>query len=87
MPKWTSEIEEIRKLSELPGFIEKYGLKNCRVFLAESATPIEGRVLPARVGNNAGAGGRWKHYGSIAIRLENEDVEVDFLDVVRAEVI
>jgi len=37
--------------------------------------------LPARVGNNAGQGGRWQYYGTIVVRTDNEDIEVDYLDV------
>ena len=87
MPRWTSDIDEVRKISELPDFIKTYGFKNCRVVLAGSAMTIEGRILPARVGNNAGAGGRWMYYGTVAIRTPDEDIEVDFLDVDRAEII
>ena len=87
MPRWTDDIGEIRKLAALPAFVGEYGCKNCRVFLTGSVTPIEGRVLPARVGNNAGDGGRWMYYGSIVVRTADEDIEVDFLDVDRAEIV
>ena len=87
MPRWTGDISEVEKLSKLQDFINKYGLKNCRVFLSNSSMHLEGLVLPARTGNNAGEGGRWQYYGSIAVRTPNEDIEVDFLDVDRAELI
>ena len=87
MPRWTSDIGEIRKLAGLPDFIRDYGFKNCRVFLEGSVTPLEGMVLPARGGNNAGEGGRWEYYGSIAVRTPEEDIEVDYLDVDRVQII
>ena len=68
MPRWTDDTGEIRKLVGLLGFLDKYGFEECRVFLSDSVSTIEGRVLPARVGNNAGAGGRWMYYASIVVR-------------------
>ena len=85
MLRWTNDIGEIRKIAGLLRFVNEYGFKECRVFLTDSVTPIIGCVLPARVGNNAGNGGRWMYYGSIVIRTENEDIEVDFLNLDRAE--
>lgn len=87
MPRLTGEISEIEKLAKLPSFLEKYGLKNCRVFLTNSSVHLEGLVLPASTGNNGGEGGRWQYRGSIAIRTPDEDIEVDFLDVDRAELV
>ena len=87
MPRWTSDVDEVRRISKLPDFINTYGFKNCRVVLAGGTVTIEGQILPARGGNNAGAGGRWMYYGTIVIRTPNKDIEVDFLDVDRAEII
>ena len=87
MPRWTSDTDEVRRISRLPDFIEKYGFKNCRVILTGGATTLEGLVLPGRVGNNAGAGDRWMYYGTIAVRTPEEDIEVDFLDIDRAEIV
>ena len=85
MPRLTDDIGEIRKLAGLLDFVDEYGFRECRVFLTDDVAPIIGCVLPARVGNNAGNGGRWMYYGSIVIRTANEDIEVDFLDLDRAE--
>ena len=87
MPRWTSNFDEIKKLSTLPDFWERFGLERCRIHLTNSVVSIEGVVLPARVGNTAGIGGRWEYYGSIVIRTDDDDIEVDFLDVDRAELL
>lgn len=83
MPRWTSDIADIRKISGLVEFLEEWGFKEASVEL-EGGARIEGIILPGRAGNNAGEGGRWSYYGCIVIRMDKEDVEVDFLDVVTA---
>lgn len=87
MPRWTSDIDEVRRISQLPEFIKTYGFKNCRIVLTDGATTFEGQILPARTGNNAGAGGQWMYFGTIVVRTPDKDIEVDFLDVDRAEAI
>ena len=83
MPEWTQTIGDIQKIAGLMDFLDQWMGKEASVELT-SGVRLQGVILPGRVGNNAGAGGRWAYYASIAIRTENEDVEVDFLDVVAA---
>ena len=87
MPRWTSDIGEVEKISKLPDFFGEYGFKNCRVSLTGGVAPIEGLVMSPSFGNNAGVGGGWMYYGSIPIRTPNEVIEVDFLDVEQAEIV
>lgn len=82
MPKWTSDIAEIRKLSQLPEYVAMWAGKDVELDLGGSI-PISGTLLLSRVGNNGGEGGTWSYYGSVGIRTVDGDAEVDFLDIVQ----
>jgi len=80
MPRWTETIQDIQKVAGLAEFIEQWACQNARVTLS-SGMSIDGIILPGTAKNNAGASGRWAYAAAIVLRLPNEDVEIDFLDV------
>jgi hypothetical protein len=86
MPRWTSDLIDIQKIAGLIGFLDEWGFKKASVEL-EGGARIDGIILPGRVGNNAGEGGRWSYYGCIVVRMDDADVEVDYLDVVGAHLL
>lgn len=80
VPRWTENLADVQKLADLPDFLAEWGFKNVRVTLTGGAS-LEGIFMPGAAGNNAGEGGRWAYYATVALRMPNEDVEIDFLDV------
>ena len=82
MPKWTSNIADIKKLSKLPDYVSTWAGKDVELDLGGSM-PISGTLLLSRIGNNGGQGGTRSYYGSVGLRTEDGDVEIDFLDILQ----
>jgi hypothetical protein len=82
MTKLTSNINDIIKLSTLDDYISTWVGKQVELYLG-TATPITGTVLLSLKGDNDGQGRRWSFGGSVILRMTDEDVEIDFLDIVQ----
>jgi hypothetical protein len=82
MPRWTNsrndEFQIVRANEEFFKVVELGG--NVRALLKDGRT-VEGRWIGNHMGNNAGEGGQWHYYGSVTIRTDAWDIEVDLLDI------
>jgi len=71
MGRWTVNDEEAKHLADIISQMQAcipYGtakLKDGRTFY--------GIILPGSAGNNLGAGGSWKYYADVGVRVKNED--------------
>ncbi len=80
MPRSTNDPAEIKRLTDLSDVVERYLGKQVRLILNDG-TSVEGVFDGFSAGNNGGAGGQWSYRGSIKIRTDGEEREVDYLDV------
>jgi hypothetical protein len=69
MGQWTTSDEEARHLAYIA---DKTGVHGAVIL--KNGERIEGLVLPASAGNNAGEGGMWKYHAEIVVAGRTIDV-------------
>lgn len=80
----TSDPSDIRKLTvDLPKFLDRWAGQYGTVYLTGGAITMAGTILPGRT-EQVIINGRWHYSGSIVIRDQAEDIEVDFAAVAGA---
>ncbi len=87
-PRWVDEwTEEAEKIARHRGFMHEFAWRTCRVVLTGGLAPITGFVHGSLSQPRFLEGRGWQYRGSIWIDSDDRSIEVDFLDVGRAEIV
>lgn len=87
-PRWVEQgTDEAKKIDRQRCFMDKYAWKSCRVFFSADRAPIVGYLHGSLSQPRFSEGCEWQYRGSIWLDTDDRSMEVDFLEVDRAEIV